>query len=130
MEKNSVVVKVKAGASAAAGAVGSMTKKAGEKAEVSRIHTQIESLHKQIGDYYLEIGKEMYLVHTKEKSEPDINLLFSQIDEAQVSIEELTQRSAELRGMQICSGCGRECLKEDCFCAKCGSQLEGESEEE
>lgn len=123
LKTSSVFGKVKGAGQVVVDAANGVMKDAGEKVEVSKINGKIADINRDIQKLYAVIGERIY----KDGAESIQRGAFeeiAQIDALHMEIEGLRARSAELRDMILCGGCGRECLASDEFCAKCGTKLE------
>ena len=115
--------KMKSTAAAAVDAAGDMGRKVGEKFEIVKINSRISELKGEIEKLYGVIGEKVYQTpgDTIEKAAFEQEL--KEIGDRYNQIKDCLYRTAELKGMVICPGCGKECEKEADFCSKCGTKL-------
>lgn len=129
-KKGKITLGINAAAGAAkeaASAVGEVTKKIGEKAELAHISSAISKAQKEKDNIFREIGLALYTSKEGGEAEaPDFTAQFESIKAHDEEIKKLRHRSADLRGYRICPTCEKECLKADGFCSKCGTKISEE----
>lgn len=99
-------------------------KKAGEMAQATRLNLQIFDRSTECEVLYKEIGKIIYDIHQGAQTDEDvIERKLAQIDVLQGEIEDLRAELGSLKTVCTCPRCGRQCSREDAYCAGCGSPL-------
>lgn len=99
-------------------------KKAGEMAQATRLNLQIFDRSTECEVLYKEIGKIIYDIHQGAQTDEDvIERKLVQIDVLQGEIEDLRTELGSLKTVCTCPRCGRQCSREDAYCAGCGSPL-------
>ena len=109
---------------AATRAVESAGKAAGDAAQATRMNWQIFDLNNECEVLYKEIGKLVYDIHLGlEVSSDAMDDYLEQLDGRRARIEELRGKLSTLKQGTVCPACGRQCGREDAFCAACGAAL-------
>ncbi len=99
-------------------------KKAGEMAQATRLNLQIFDRTTECEVLYKEIGKVIYDIHQGAETDEDvIERKLAQLDALQGEIEQLRDELSALKTVCICTRCGRQCSRDDAYCAGCGSPL-------
>ena len=99
-------------------------KKAGEMAQATRLNLQIFDRTTECEVLYKEIGKVIYDIHQGAETDEDvIELKLAQLDVLQGEIGELRDELGALKTVCTCARCGRQCSRDDAYCAGCGSPL-------
>lgn len=93
-----------------------------EISDITRLNSQISEEEKQLSNYYYQLGKQFYSVHTAD-CEDDFKPLFNSILEAEKKIEEMKKQVQDLKGVQICVKCGAEVDRSASFCSSCGEPV-------
>lgn len=120
---------IQAGKNAALNAADIAGKKATSVVEATKLNLKIFDLNTDIEVRYKEIGKIMYAVHVGEETDGErLQELMTEIDEKQETIRQLKEQLSQKKEKVLCPVCGRECRKEDEFCASCGEPLNAASE--
>lgn len=99
-------------------------KKAGEMAQATRLNLQIFDRTTECEVLYKEIGKVIYDIH--QGAETDENVIerkLAQLDALQGEIKQLRDELSALKTVCTCTRCGRQCSRDDAYCAGCGSPL-------
>lgn len=119
-------VKVMAGktSQAASRAVESAGKMAGDMAQATKINLQIFDLNTECEVLYKEIGKLVYDIHLGTEVAPDaMDGYLDQLDETRGRVEALRAQLTDMKATVACPECGKQCSREDAFCATCGAAL-------
>lgn len=99
-------------------------KKAGELAGATKLNLQLFDLNTECEVLYKEIGRMVYELHLgTEVSNDEMDEKIAQLDEKQERIAALREELAGMKTVVTCPSCGRQCSKEDAFCAGCGGAL-------
>lgn len=99
-------------------------KKATEVVEATKINFQIFDLNTETEILYKEIGQMVYDIHLGlEVNQDEVENKIQLVDEKRRKIEELKESLEGYKSSCVCPSCGRECDKDDVFCANCGAQL-------
>lgn len=97
-------------------------RKAGEMAQATRINLQIFDRNTECEVLYKEIGRLIYDIHQGVQIEEQaIETRLTQLDALHNELEHLRGQLAALK--TICPHCGRQCSREDAYCAGCGSRI-------
>lgn len=106
-------------------------KKTGEIVELSRLKMQCVSVNNDIKHLYEKLGNAVYSMAKSDYENPElVQSLIDDIDEELEHLNELNDRIADLKNINICSCCGNKNPAEACYCAKCGNRLTREFDEE
>ena len=126
-------VKVVAGrtSQAATRAVESAGKMAGDMAQATKINLQIFDLNTECEVLYKEIGKLVYDIHLGAEVAPDaMDGYLDQLDETRSKVEALRAQLTDMKASVTCPECGKQCSREDAFCAGCGAALKEQPADE
>lgn len=105
-------------------AVETAGKAAGDMAQATKINLQIFDLNTECEVIYKEIGKLVYDIHLGMDAAPDtMDERLEKLDETRERIEQLRAQLAEMKRGVLCPNCGKQCSKEDVYCAGCGTAL-------
>lgn len=99
------------------------SKMAGDMAMQTKLNLQVFDINTEIDAIYKEIGRLVYLVHTGECCDAELDDKFAQVDERLAKVAELKMAIADCKTTVICPQCGKECGREDAFCGRCGHKL-------
>lgn len=91
--------------------------------EIAKIKLSISDLEKKIASSYEKIGR-AYAEANADSADKLLPEEFAVIEEANAKIAECTDRLRELKGLLICTGCGKEISAEGNFCPSCGATIE------
>lgn len=119
-------VKVVAGktSQAAGRAAESAGKLAGDMAQATRLNLQIFDVNTECEILYKEIGKMVYDIHMGcEVSNDQMDERIEKLDGLTARADELRAQLADMKQTCTCPGCGKQCSKDDVFCASCGATL-------
>ena len=107
--------------------VATTSKKAVDKTkdltEIAKLKLNIVEQEKKISSSYEKIGR-AYAEANADNADKLLPEEFAAIDEANAKIAECTDRLRELKGLLICSGCGKEISSDVKFCPACGVAIE------
>lgn len=110
---------------AATRAVESAGKMAGDMAQATKINLQIFDLNTECEVLYKEIGKLVYDIHLGAEVAPDaMDGYLEKLDETRARVEALRAQLPETKTPVSCPICGKQCSRDDAFCAGCGASLE------
>lgn len=99
-------------------------RRAGDMAQATRINLQIFDLNNECEVLYKEIGKMMYEIHLgAEVLNQEMDERIEKLDDTMERIAQLRTQLAGLKPARVCQSCGRQCGREDVFCAGCGAAL-------
>lgn len=106
--------------------VDTTTKKTGEFVELQKVNMKISETVGSIDKAYLEIGRMVYEA-SKGRGEfaEEIDQKIFSVDELNATLQSLKDEAADLRGVIVCTKCGKENPEESAFCAACGNTLKG-----
>lgn len=109
---------------AASRAVESAGKAAGDMAQATKLNLQIFDLNTECEVLYKEIGKLVYQIHQGAEVAPDaMDGYLEQLDDVRARVEELRAQLADMKQTVVCPSCGKQCSREDAYCAGCGAAL-------
>lgn len=109
---------------AAARAADTAGKKASEMAQATRLNLQIFDLNTECEVLYKEIGKIVYDVHNGiDTPSEEMDDRIRQLDDNRARVAEFKAKLSEQKVGMSCPTCGKQCDKEDTFCAACGAAL-------
>lgn len=99
-------------------------RKANEMAQATRLNLQIFDHNTECEVLYKEIGKVIYDIHQGTETKEDVieNKLLA-LDALHTELDDLRTELASLKTVCICPNCGRQCSREDAYCAGCGKAL-------
>ncbi len=99
-------------------------RKANEVAQATRLNLQIFDRNTECEVLYKEIGKVIYDIHQGAETKEDAieNKLLA-LDALHTELDALRTELAALKTVWICPHCGRQCSREDAYCAGCGNPL-------
>lgn len=86
------------------------------------VKAQIDAKLAFINDKYTEIGRFVKLKMADKIDEPEVKNLIAQIDATLEELKGLNEQLLTIRGMKLCSGCGREIPVNMAFCPNCGTK--------
>lgn len=99
-------------------------KKANEMAQATRLNLQIFDLNTECDVLYKEIGKIIYDIHQGAETGDDVvEDKLERLDDLQRRLDDLRDQLGELKTVCVCPKCGRQCSREDAYCAGCGAPL-------
>ena len=99
-------------------------KKVNEMAQATRLNLQVFDLNTECEVLYKEIGKTIYDIHQGvEVEDGTVEEKLARLDDLQSHIEALRGQISELKTVCTCPRCGRQCSREDAYCAGCGAPL-------
>lgn len=105
-------------------AVDQAGRKANEMAQATRLNLQIFDRNTECEVLYKEIGKVLYDIHQGAETQEDIieDKLLA-LDALHTELDALRAELASLKTVCTCPYCGRQCSREDAYCAGCGKPL-------
>lgn len=99
-------------------------KKASEIASATKMNLQIFDLNTECDVLLREIGEIVYDIHNGlEADSAELDLKMELLDEKQEKIAQLRAQLGTLKPVITCPVCGKQCSKDDAFCAGCGNPL-------
>lgn len=99
-------------------------RKANEMAQATRLNLQIFDRNTECEVLYKEIGKVIYDIHQGAQTEEDaIEDKLLALDALHTELDALRTELASLKTVCACPHCGRQCSREDAYCAGCGKPL-------
>ena len=99
-----------------------ITQKAKDISEQSRISGEIAKNKSRRQEYIAKLGEAYY--QAQKKGEPgDFEELIHEIDLVDGILANLTDSLYQLKGIVICEQCGTEVPKGSIFCSSCGAQV-------
>ena len=109
---------------AASRAVETAGKAANDMALATKLNLQIFDLNTECEVLYKEIGKLVYDIHLGAEVQPDeMDAHLAQLDDLCMRIQALRVQLAGVKFSLTCAACGKQCSREDAFCAGCGATL-------
>ena len=90
--------------------------------EIAKRNGQIQEANKRINDYYTELGKAYFALHSGD-SEPALSDLVGNILREMGIIQMLGEEIKQIKGVVKCPVCGSENGNGAQFCSSCGSPL-------
>lgn len=99
-----------------------------EIADITRINSNISDEEKRISNFYTEIGKLYFSLHS-EDFESDFAGMFDGINVSKDKIKELRNELEQIKGVKRCPNCGAEVSNESVFCSGCGEKMPPEEQE-
>lgn len=102
-----------------------ISKKTEEVVEAQKLKSQIRGLEQNNEVDLCDLGEIIY-AKFKEGEEIDEALvaICEEIKDRLVTIEDLEKQVLELKGQDLCEGCGKPIDKESAFCGGCGMKIE------
>ena len=94
-----------------------------EQIESIKIKSKISNLNDEIDDFYRSIGIKVYQSAEENFAKSDFQAEIGSIQQRFDEIEQCLGRAARIRGVVICTECGKECQMADEFCSKCGDKI-------
>ena len=91
--------------------------------EIAKIKLNISDLEKKIASSYEKIGR-AYAEANADNADKLLPEEFTVIEEANAKIADYTDRLRELKGIIVCTGCGKEVSADVNFCPACGATIE------
>lgn len=99
-------------------------KKATELLSVAKLNIRLNDLKNQVSAELRVVGEMMYSTHTGTPIDSEILLAQLQvIDDLHARMAAVEKEIADLRGQQLCPGCGAERIQGDLYCRHCGTRL-------
>lgn len=95
-------------------------------AEIANIKGKINGIETEIKKNYRKIGEAYYEAYKSAEVTCEFEEYVQAIRDAKKSIEELNFKLNELKGEQVCKGCGNQIKTDVAFCPKCGTKVEVE----
>lgn len=109
---------------AASRAVETAGKAANDMAAATKLNLQIFDLNTECEVLYKEIGRLVYDIHLGAEVQPDaMDEQLAQLDDLSIRIAELREQLVSVKPSLTCASCGKQCSREDAFCAGCGAAL-------
>ena len=93
-----------------------------EFSDITRLNAQISEEEKRQNNYYYQLGKQYYSIHSSDH-EDIFKPLISSIVESELKLLDMKKRVQDLKGVQRCDRCGAEVEKGAAFCSSCGSPM-------
>lgn len=103
-----------------------VVQKTKDTAETIRLNGMISDEEKRIANFYSEIGRIYFELHA-DSYEPTFEQMILGIKEAQVKIENYSEKVKRLKGIVRCPNCGGEVAYGASFCSSCGSKMNAQS---
>jgi len=103
-----------------------VAKIAKDMSEVLKLNSKISSCEETIKSTYEQIGKKYYDSHKTEPTEDDQEL-FTKLADAYASIAQYRDEIQNIKGVDICAGCGAKMPVNSAFCPTCGIKREGKT---
>lgn len=97
----------------------SISSQASTSLESTRLNSENRSLASEINTIFRKIGEEVYAAYRNQTS-PELQDLFSRVEEAEAKIEENKKRIEELKSYVPCPNCGKSIDPNSEFCPFCG----------
>ena len=94
-----------------------------EQIESIKLKSKVNALNDEIDDLYRSIGIKVYQSAEQSIQRGDFEVEIRGIAERFDTIHQYLGRAAQIRGVIVCPGCGKECQLGDEFCSKCGQKL-------
>lgn len=102
-----------------------VAKKTEKTVEVQKIKSQIRVMERNNERDFTDIGKMIYDKFKKgEAVDPQFIELCEAIEEREESIDKANREVAELKGLDVCSGCKEHLEPGVAYCPKCGTKVE------
>ncbi len=108
-------------------------KKTKELAEIAKLTSEIEDTKKLINDVFSEMGKKYFELYGNKEIDAEFSVNIATVKNLTERIEALSKERMQLRGMKMCSKCGKGIKDDFEFCPYCGTTLardEGKAEKE
>ena len=93
-----------------------------EISDITRLNALISEEEKRQNNYYYQLGKQYYSIHSTD-GEDIFKPLISSIIESEKNLSEMKKQVQDLKGIQRCEKCGAEVEKGAAFCSSCGSPM-------
>lgn len=102
-----------------------------EKIEVAKVSVDIKTEENKARKVLEKIGEKVYEEYEKGMiTDEEILGLCKEIDVIMETIDDLKEKSLNLRDKKTCISCGKELAEEDSFCSGCGAKQPEEVVEE
>ncbi len=95
-------------------------------AEIANLKGKISGIETEIKKNYRKIGEAYYEAYKSAEVTCEFEEYVQAIRDAKKSIDELNFKLNELKGEQVCKGCGKQIKSESLFCPNCGVKVEVE----
>lgn len=95
-------------------------------AEIANLKGKISGIETEIKKNYRKIGEAYYEAYKSAEVTCEFEEYVQAIRDAKKSIEELNFKLNELKGEQVCKGCGKQIKTDVAFCPSCGTKVEVE----
>lgn len=92
-------------------------------ADVTQLNGVISDKRGKIQQLYLSLGQAYYEVHKDDSAAEEV-ILIQQINALFSEISQCREKISQIRGSDVCPGCGREVPAEARFCNFCGFKIE------
>lgn len=126
--------KIKDGASKAKDGASKIAKEVAKRTTnaiaITKLSFSVNEAQSKIKDIYTEIGKSLYTKHLDGNDYAEFEDELAQIDKLMTEIETLNDKIAELKNSLKCRECGALNPNTSDYCAKCGSVLPKESNDD
>lgn len=107
------------------------TEKSGKLIEEAKLRMQIASENDKISEKLEQIGAAVYEdFKSGNTNYSDFEDLCKEIEESEVSVEEMRNKILEMKKLKRCAVCDTEMSREDRYCSKCGAEQEVNFEED
>ncbi len=104
-------------------------KKSGQLVEQTKLASKINAEENKMEKLFVQLGEKVYeAFRDGEEFGEDYNVIFSDLNMINMSLEELRAEMLEVKGVHICPNCGAEVEKDSQFCTKCGTKMAAEEE--
>ena len=86
------------------------------------LKSQLKGCEEELKNAYIEIGKQYYN-NNKDNVPADMTALFARVDEANATIDTLSEKLRASTGKTLCPQCKQEIVATSVFCPKCGAKV-------
>lgn len=102
----------------------SASRAANDMALATKLNLQLFDLNTDCALLYKEIGKIVYRIHQGEDvPSEEMDARLDQLDETMARADALREQLAAMKASVVCPECGKQCGRNDTFCAYCGARL-------
>ncbi|MGI6173602.1 MAG: zinc-ribbon domain-containing protein [Christensenellales bacterium] len=108
----------------------SVTQKAAEAAELSKMNGQLSDINQEIERLYGQVGKAYYTARGSKESFETADAFCERIDSLRAELSQMQRAIDKKRNRNRCAKCGATLTANAKFCVECGTKVEQPEPEE